>query len=125
MPACLVHASNNHNIIDTLILPQYAPEAPYDGTELLQILSQLIHQLANLAHCTSESQVNYQHYHRLLELLPDVKIGIILVELTKTLETKRWKCWPTCCTQSSILCSRGSSSQCGRSCRYCCECLFG
>jgi hypothetical protein len=74
-------------IQNTLILPQYAPEAPYDDTELLKIFSQLIRQLANLAHCTSQSQVNYQHYHHLLELLSDVKIGIILVELTKTLET--------------------------------------
>ncbi len=30
--------------------------------------------------------MNYQHYHRLLELLSEVKIGVVLVELTKTLE---------------------------------------
>ena len=65
---------------------QYAPEAPYDDTEVLRIFSQLIRQLANLAHCTSPEQANYQHYHHLLELLSDVKIGIILVELTKTLD---------------------------------------
>ena len=67
-------------------MQQYAPEAPYDDTEVLKIFSQLIRQLANLAHCTSPSQANYQHYHHLLELLSEVKIGIILVELTKTLD---------------------------------------
>jgi hypothetical protein len=66
-----------------VIYKQYAPDAPWDTAETLDIFQQVIRQLANLAHTTSPSQQNYDHYLRILELLAQVKIGIVLVDLTK------------------------------------------
>lgn len=37
--------------------------------------------MANLAHCTSPSATDFALYSRILELLADVKIGVVLVEL--------------------------------------------
>lgn len=61
----------------------YAPDAPWDQNETLNIFRQTIRQLANLAHATSPSQTNFCIYLRLLELLAEVKIGVILVDLNK------------------------------------------
>jgi len=65
----------------------YAPEPPWDEAEILKVFSQMIRQLGNLAHCTSPSQTNFSHYTSLLEQLAVVKIGAVLVELTKTLDS--------------------------------------
>ena len=62
---------------------QYAPEAPWDTAETLHIFRQTIRQLANLAHTTSPSQSHFASYLRILELLAHVKIGVLLVDLTK------------------------------------------
>lgn len=70
------------------IFYMYAPEPPYDEAELLNIFPQIIQQLANLATCTSPSQPNFEQYFSLLEKLSTVKIGVILVEMTKTLESE-------------------------------------
>jgi hypothetical protein len=48
----------------------------------------MIRQLGNLAHCTSPSQTNFTQYKCLLEQLALVKIGVVLVELTKTLDAQ-------------------------------------
>jgi len=65
---------------------QYAPEPPWDEHEILKIFPQAIRQLANLAVCTSPSRPNFVQYFRLLEQLAVVKIGIVLVEMTRMLE---------------------------------------
>ena len=67
---------------------QYAPEPPWDETEILKVFPQIIQQLANLATCTSPSQPNFEQYFSLLEKLSTVKIGVVLVEMTKTLESE-------------------------------------
>jgi len=67
------------------IFYMYAPEPPYDEHEILLIFPQIIQQLANLATCTSPTHPNYSSYYRLLHQLSQVKIGVILVEMTKTL----------------------------------------
>jgi hypothetical protein len=61
----------------------YAPDAPWDNKESLDIFRQTIRQLANLAHTTQPNQSHFAQYLRILELLAEVKIGIVLVELTK------------------------------------------
>jgi hypothetical protein len=66
----------------------YAPSPPWSEDKILQIFSQVVRQLANLAVCTSPSQPNFLHYLRLLERLATVKIGVVLVELTRSLEPK-------------------------------------
>jgi len=66
----------------------YAPLPPWSEDQILKIFSQVIRQLANLAVTTSPSQPNFLHYSRLLERLATVKIGVVLVELTQTLEPK-------------------------------------
>lgn len=70
-----------------LPLLQYAPDPPYDTTEILKIFPQVIQQIANLATCTSPSQPNFSQYFRLLEQLAVVNIGVVLVEMTKTLDS--------------------------------------
>ena len=62
---------------------QCAPDAPWTSAQSLDIFRQTIRQLANLGHTTSSSQPHYEHYHRILELLADVKIGVVLVDLAK------------------------------------------
>ena len=86
----------NHHIISSHIIfrilfsiLQYAPEPPYDEQEILNIFPQIIQQLANLATCTSPTQTNYSSYFRLLHQLSEVKIGVVLVEMTKTLESNQ------------------------------------
>lgn len=69
------------------ILYLYAPDPPYDATEILKIFPQVIQQIANLATCTSPSQPNFSQYFRLLEQLAVVNIGVVLVEMTKTLDS--------------------------------------
>lgn len=61
----------------------YAPDAPWSTSDTLHIFRQTIRQLANLAHTTSPSQPNFHAYARILELMAEVKIGVLLVELHK------------------------------------------
>lgn len=66
----------------------YAPDAPWSTDETLDIFRQTIRQLASLAHTTAPTQPHYQDYARILELLAEVKIGVILVEMTKEEESQ-------------------------------------
>lgn len=60
----------------------YAPDAPWGAEDTLNIFRQTIRQLANLAHCLAGG--NFFHvYTRILELLAEVKIGVVLVDLAK------------------------------------------
>lgn len=52
----------------------------------MEVFRQMIRQLSNLAHCTSPTQANFGHYFRLLDQLARVKIGVVLVELTRTID---------------------------------------
>jgi len=70
----------------------YAPEAPWNEMETIDIFKQTIRQLANLGHSTGGSQqknasanydVHFVEYHRILELLAEVKIAVLLVDLSK------------------------------------------
>ena len=61
----------------------FAPNAPWDAKQTIDIFRQTIRQLANLSHTTQPNQSHYSQYVRILELLADVKIGIVLVELAK------------------------------------------
>ncbi|GMH91678.1 hypothetical protein TrVE_jg10794 [Triparma verrucosa] len=61
----------------------YAPEPPWDSDEIIAVFEQIISQLSNLAHCHSSSQTNYAMYFHILEQLANVKIGVVLVELTR------------------------------------------
>ena len=60
-----------------------APNAPWTTEDTLEIFRQTIRQLANLTHTTSATQTNYAEYFRILELLAQVKIGVLLVDLSK------------------------------------------
>lgn len=66
----------------------YAPDAPWSTEETLEIFRQTIRQLANLAHTTNPANPHYADYARILDLLAKVKIGVILVEMTKDEECK-------------------------------------
>ncbi len=66
----------------------YAPDAPWSTEESLEIFRQTIRQLANLAHTTAPTNPHYSDYARILDLLAEVKIGVILVEMTKEEECK-------------------------------------
>jgi sister-chromatid-cohesion protein PDS5 len=66
----------------------YAPDAPWSTEETLEIFRQTIRQLANLAHTTSPTHPHYADYARILDLLAEVKIGVILVEMTKEEECR-------------------------------------
>ena len=46
----------------------------------------MIRQLANLSHCTSPASANFDHYTKILEDLAQVKIGVVLVELIRSLD---------------------------------------
>ena len=46
----------------------------------------MIRQLANLSHCTSPANTNYDHYTNILHQLAEVKVGVVLVELIRSLE---------------------------------------
>lgn len=46
----------------------------------------MIRQLANLSHCTSPASANFDLYTKILEDLAEVKIGIVLVELIRSLD---------------------------------------
>ena len=46
----------------------------------------MIRQLANLSHCTSPASANFDLYTKILEDLAEVKIGIVLVELMRSLD---------------------------------------
>ncbi len=77
----------------------YAPEAPWNELETLEIFKQTIRQLANLAHSlrapsdsasggslnrqVSTNNVHFYQYYRILELLAEVKIAVLLVDLSK------------------------------------------
>lgn len=78
----------------------YAPEAPWNELETIDIFKQTIRQLANLAHSTggdsrgksttdlsssssSSSGPHFYQYYRILELLAEVKIAVVLVDLSK------------------------------------------
>ena len=70
------------------IFSLYAPSPPWSDENILKIFSHVLRHLASLAVCTSPSQPNFLDYLRLLERLATVKIGVVLVELTCTLEPK-------------------------------------
>jgi sister chromatid cohesion protein PDS5 len=61
----------------------YAPDAPWSTQEVLEIFRQTIRQLANLAHTTNHNSPHFNDYERILDLLAQVKIAVILVEMTK------------------------------------------
>jgi len=61
----------------------FAPEPPWEESEILQIFEQLIRQLGNL-HATSPENSNFESYYRILEQLSEVKIGVVLVDLIRT-----------------------------------------
>ena len=89
----------------------YAPEAPWSELETIDIFKQTIRQLANLAHSGQQSNNNnnnnsnkdspeltqgtttsgnnggggphFYQYYRILELLAEVKIAVVLVDLSK------------------------------------------
>ena len=61
----------------------YAPDAPWNTAETLDIFQQTIRQLANLSHTTSPTHPHFVDYARILDLLAEVKIGVVLVELSK------------------------------------------
>ena len=61
----------------------YAPDAPWSTQEVLEIFRQTIRQLANLAHTTNRTSPHFNDYERILDLLAQVKIAVILVEMTK------------------------------------------
>ncbi len=80
-------SSCSHSVLIIFDIPsQYAPDAPWDEREVFLIFSQMIRQLANLSHCTSPSQPLFSSYLHILQLLAQVKIGVVLVDFTKTLE---------------------------------------
>eukprot|EP00934_Nitzschia_sp_Nitz4_P005774 Nitzschia sp. Nitz4//scaffold2_size372955//272889//282374//NITZ4_000454-RA/size372955-processed-gene-0.127-mRNA-1//-1//CDS//3329546871//5764//frame0 len=60
----------------------YAPEAPWEPQQVLDIFRHTMAQLANLAH-TSTDHPHWDEYTRILQLLAEVKIPVILVELAK------------------------------------------
>ena len=67
----------------------YAPNAPWSSDQTFDIFRQTIRQLANLAHTTAPAQGNHYHqYLRILELLAEVKIGVLLVDLYKEEQDK-------------------------------------
>ena len=71
----------------------YAPEAPWGELETLDIFKQTIRQLANLGHTLRPgagetgkkrpSSIHFYQYYRILELLAEVKIAVLLVDLSK------------------------------------------
>eukprot|EP00536_Pseudo-nitzschia_multiseries_P010407 jgi/Psemu1/203285/e_gw1.318.53.1 len=63
----------------------YAPEAPWNEDETLDIFEQTIRQLANLGH--SVSVAHFYQYYRILELLAEVKIAVLLSLTTRTVAT--------------------------------------
>jgi hypothetical protein len=65
---------------------QYAPDPPFDEQETIAFFHQMVRQLGNLAHCTSPKQPNYLHYFHLLEQLATIRIGLVLVELCRTMD---------------------------------------
>jgi len=83
----------------------YAPEAPWNEEETLDIFRQTIRQLANLGHSISSSSsgvggnnstttaattksAHFHQYYRILELLAEVKIAVLLVDLSKKNDDK-------------------------------------
>jgi sister-chromatid-cohesion protein PDS5 len=70
-------------LLNNLHPSQYAPEAPWNESEVYNIFHQTIRQLANLAHTTSSSQAHYNNYARILELLAMVNIAVVLVDIAK------------------------------------------
>lgn len=61
----------------------YAPEAPWSPEDTLDIFRQTIRQLANLSHTLQSTSPHFADYSRILDLLAEVKIAVILVEMTK------------------------------------------
>ena len=61
----------------------YAPEIPWDQDQIIDIFEKTNEQLANLAHTTGPANSYFHVYNRILELLAEVKIGIVLVELAQ------------------------------------------
>jgi sister-chromatid-cohesion protein PDS5 len=61
----------------------YAPEPPWDASEIIRVFEQIISQLSNLAHCHNSTQTNYAMYFHILSQLATVKIGVVLVELNR------------------------------------------
>lgn len=63
---------------------QYAPDSPFDDEQLILIFQKIIAQVGNLAHAVNAECRNYRQYYRILELLANVKMGIVLVELGRS-----------------------------------------
>jgi hypothetical protein len=65
------------------LLGIFAPDLPGHWTtcQLLTIFTQTLQQVSNLSHCYTVTDRHYVQYTRILDLLAEVKIGIILVEL--------------------------------------------
>jgi hypothetical protein len=61
----------------------YAPNPPWDDVDTLSIFAQTVRQLGNLSHCLP-SHPEYELYYRILEMLSEVKIGVVLVDLIQT-----------------------------------------
>ncbi|VEU41959.1 unnamed protein product [Pseudo-nitzschia multistriata] len=67
----------------------YAPAAPWNEAETLDIFGQTIRQLANLGHTHTHTHTettkgaHFYEYYRILELLAEVKIAVLLVDLSK------------------------------------------
>ena len=86
-PKLLKHKDKEVRLFTSLccieIFYLYAPEPPWDSDEIIRVFEQIISQLSNLAHCHNTSQTNYAMYFHILEQLANVKIGVVLVELTR------------------------------------------
>jgi hypothetical protein len=65
------------------LLGIFAPDLPGHWTtgQLLTIFTQTLQQVSNLSHCYAATDRHFVQYTRILDLLAEVKIGIILVEL--------------------------------------------
>lgn len=61
----------------------YAPSPPWDCDDTLDIFDQTIRQLGNLGGCTVDNR-DFEHYYRILEMLSEIKIGVVLVDLIQT-----------------------------------------
>lgn len=86
-PKLLKHKDKEVRLFTSLccmeIFYLYAPEPPWDSDEIIRVFEQIISQLSNLTHCHNTSQTNYAMYYHILEQLANVKIGVVLVELTR------------------------------------------
>ena len=89
---------------------QYAPECPWDPATICRIFAHTIQQVGNLSHRTSgEGSSEFALYTRILDLLADVKIGVVLTELA--LEQKDQVPEPAVLDEIQSFGSQNTSSQ--------------